>query len=166
MGDAYKGSAGIRRRQSSIRKHSKECHSICLKTLNKTGKNEADNLHNKHVCYVDLKECGASDVHAKSSRMRPATLCFENEKIKTEVVLECIPSPLTPREQFFFDMFSAANQFVINATIIFIERETYNCEKERMSYSNKIDKELSEYFVASIPENCCRSEAFIFVESV
>lgn len=161
--DASQGSASIRRRESRIRKHSKECHSICIKTLNKNAETEnSDNSCNEHICYVDLKETSVGNIQEQSSKMRPAALCWENEKIKTEVVLECIPSPLTPREQFFFDLLTAANQSVINATINFIENEKLNCEKERLSYSEKIYKDC---FIANVPQNYCRSEAFIFVNS-
>lgn len=161
--DPSEGSAGIRRHERRIRKHGS------LKTLNKTGGVKTDNCSGStdgNACFIDLKESDVPD--ERSHKIRPATLCFEDEKNKTKVVLEYVPSPLTPREQFFFDLLIAANQSVMNATISFIDNEKLNCEKERLSCSSKSYAQLSEYFIANVPDRdgCCRSEAFVFVEDI
>lgn len=169
------GTTAIKRRESRVHKGSTECCSI---SLNKTRVNEAENSHpNEYkVCFVDMKETpkvveqtflAHNNNQDGLNRKRPAKLHLENENMTTVAVLEHVSSPLTPRDQFFFDLLTAANQSLIDTTVNFIVNERKNCENERLSYSTKSYTEVSEYFMANIPkQDYCKSEAFIYVEKV
>lgn len=163
--------------------NNKHFYSVSLTNLNnlesseRNLKNEqflSESSKNGNVKYESKSElseevCIKSVAKKAEGKIRPKSLHFKTEKVE----FHRYSSPLTPREEFFYDLYASANRECYSQTKLFIENEKkyYNCfsvEKPKKANVDLTDCDLPR------PQYCATSpltfspvtstEVFLFVD--